>query len=209
MQKLAEICVRRPVFASVLILILVVFGLFSYQRLGVDRFPDIDFPVITVTTIMPGANPEEIELEVTDKIEEAVNTVSGIEDLASVSAEGISQVFVNFYLEKDIDVAAQEVRDRINRILRDLPNEIDPPTIEKLDPDAAPIVGIAVAGPHPLKEITEYADKVLRRRLESVTGVGQVMLVGGQPRQINVTVDPVQLKSHNLTIASVAHALRT
>src|SRR5688572_23638635 len=109
MQKLAELCVRRPVFASVLTLLLVVLGGFSYFRLGVDRFPKVEFPTITVTTRMPGAAPSELETAVTDRIEEAVNTISGIDELRSITSEGVSQVFITFLLDKDVDVAAQEV----------------------------------------------------------------------------------------------------
>jgi HAE1 family hydrophobic/amphiphilic exporter-1 len=145
MQWLAELCVRRPVFASVLILSLVVVGAFAFGQLGVDRLPQVDFPTVTVTTRLPGAAPEQVESEVTDKVEEAVNTISGIDQLNSNSAEGISQVIVTFRLEKNADVAAQEVRDRINRILPLLPRTITQPTIEKQDPDAAPILTIAVS----------------------------------------------------------------
>lgn len=209
MQKLAELCVKRPVFASVLILVLLVFGIFAYRTLGVDRFPKVDFPTITITTVLPGAAPEEIETELTDKIEEAVNTVSGIDELRSASVEGISQVYVTFVLSKDVDVAAQEVRDRVNRILPDLPQDIDQPTVEKMDPDAAPVLAIALSAPLPMKDITEYADKVLRRQIESIAGVGQVMIVGGQARQINVVLDPLKLRAFNLTVADVAKALKT
>src|SRR5262245_49271122 len=117
MQWLAEICVKRPVFATVLILSLAVIGIFSLTRLGVDRFPKVDIPTVIVTTVQPGAAPEQIETEITDKIEESVNTISGIDELRSISSEGISQVFVSFVLEKDIDVAAQEVRDKVNGML--------------------------------------------------------------------------------------------
>src|ERR671913_1189847 len=133
MQKLAEICVRRPVFATVIILALVVVGAFSYFKLGVDRFPNVEFPFIIVTTVLPGAAPEEIETELTDKIEESVNTISGIDTLTSTSSEGISQVVVSFKLEKNADIAAQEVRDRINRVLPLLPRTVLQPTVEKLD----------------------------------------------------------------------------
>jgi HAE1 family hydrophobic/amphiphilic exporter-1 len=136
MQWLAEISVKRPVFASVLILSLVVVGGFAYFQLGVDLFPKVDFPIVTVTTRQTGAAPEEIETEITDKVERAVNTISGIEELRSVSAEGVSQVFIQFRLEKDSDVAAQEVRDKVNQILPDLPQDIDQPVVEKLDPEA-------------------------------------------------------------------------
>lgn len=209
MNQLAAICVKRPVFATVLILVLVVFGVFGYSKLGLDRFPKVDFPMITVTTRMPGSAPEEIETEITDKIEEAVNTVSGIEELRSVSSEGISLVYIQFHLEKDADVAAQDVRDKVNRILPELPEDVEQPTVEKLDPDSSPIVTVAVSAPEPatLRDITEYCDKVLRRQLETVSGVGQVMLVGGQARQINVQLDPLKLRAYDLTVADVARAL--
>lgn len=209
MNRLAAICVKRPVFAVVLILVLVVFGLFSYGKLGLDRFPKVDFPMITVTTRQPGSAPEDIETQITDKIEEAVNTISGIEELRSTSSEGISQVFIQFVLEKGADVAAQEVRDKINSVLPELPKDIEQPTVDKMDPDAAAILTIAVSAPAPatIRDITEYCDKVLRRRLETVSGVGQVMIVGGQARQINVELDPLKLRAHALTVADVANAL--
>jgi HAE1 family hydrophobic/amphiphilic exporter-1 len=209
MNYLAAICVKRPVFATVLILMLVVFGGSAYFKLGVDRFPKIDFPIVTVITRQTGSAPEEIEIEITDKIEQAVNTISGIDELRSVSSEGISQVYISFTMEKDIDVAAQEVRDKINGVLPDLPKDIDQPTVEKLDPDASPVLTIAVSAPEPatLRDITEYCDKVLRRQLESLGGVGQVLLVGGQARQINVQLDPQKLRAHDLTVADVSRAL--
>ncbi len=207
MQKLAEICVRRPVFATVLILILLVFGAYGYTQLGVDRFPDIDFPIVVVTTTLPGAAPQEMESEVSDKIEEVVNTISGLETLRSVSSEGVSAVIVQFVLEKNLDVAAQEVRDKINTVLRDLPQDIDPPLVLKVDPAAAPILTIGLRGTASRREITEYADKVLRRRLESLTGVGQVKVRGGVKRQINVVVDPLKLRSFKLTVNDVSRAL--
>lgn len=207
MQKLAEICIRRPVFGSVLILILLVFGVFGYQKLGLDRFPKVDAPNITITTSYPGAAPEEIESDITDKIEEAVNTISGIDELRSVSSEGNSQVTVSFVLEKDADTAAQEVRDKVNGVLNQLPEGVDQPVISKVDPDAQAILTIALSGPPPLKNITEYADKVLRRRIEPVSGVGQVTVVGGQARQINVRVNPERLRAYNLTASDVQNAI--
>ena len=145
MQRLAEICVRRPVFTWVLILSLVVVGLFAYGRLGVDRFPKIDLPFVTVSTVLVGAAPEEIETEVTDKIEEAVNTISGIDDLRSISSEGISQVIISFLLDKDTDTAAQEVRDKVNGVLPRLPKTIQQPRVDKMDPDAAPVLSLALS----------------------------------------------------------------
>ncbi|HOT50414.1 MAG TPA: efflux RND transporter permease subunit, partial [Candidatus Hydrogenedentes bacterium] len=209
MHKLAEICVRRPVFATVLILVLVVFGVFGYSKLGVDWFPKVDFPIITITAILPGAAPEEMETEVAEKIEEAVNTVSGIDELRSISAEGVSQIIVVFDLEKDIDVASQEVRDKLNRVLPDLPKDLEQPTVEKMDPDASPVLTLALSGPFPIRELTEYGDKVLRRQLESVAGVGQASLIGGQKRQIHVRLEPAKLRAYGLTISNVAVALQT
>ena len=209
MQWLAAISVRRPVLASVIILVFVVVGLLGYSKLPVDRFPKIDFPTVSIVTRQDGATPKEIETEITDKIEEAVNTVAGIDELRSISSEGISQVLVTFVLEKNIDVAAQEVRDRIARIIPDLPEDVDAPIIEKLDPDAAPILNLALVADKPVREITEFADKVLRRQLESVPGVGQITLLGGRLRQINVWLDPMRLRSYSMTAADVQRALRS
>jgi len=209
MQWLAELCVRRPVFASVLILSLTVVGMFAFGQLGVDRMPQVDFPTVTVTTRLPGAAPEQVESEVTDKVEEAVNTISGIDQLSSNSAEGVSQVVVTFRLEKSADVAAQEVRDRINRILPVLPRTITQPTIEKQDPDAQPILTMAVSANKPIRDVTEYADKVLRRRLESADGVGQVLVLGGRKRQVNIWVDADQLRAYNLTVNDVSRTLQS
>ena len=208
MQKLAEICVRRPVFATMLIMALVVMGIFSYNRLTIERFPRVEFPTITVTTALPGAAPQEMETEITDKIEQAVNTISGIEELRSISAEGVSQVFVQFVIERDIDIAAQDVRDKINTVLPLLPRNIDQPTVEKLDPDSAPIMTISVASSRSVREMTEFADKVLRRQLESVDGVGQILIIGGRKRQINVVLDPEKMRAYNLSVTQVSAALQ-
>src|SRR6266850_1885813 len=208
MQWLAALCVRRPVFASVLILALTVIGAFGFTQLGIDQFPNVDFPTILVTTRLPGAAPEQVESEVTDQIEEAVNTISGIDTLTSTSSEGVSQVVVSFQLEKSADVATQEVRDRVNRILPLLPRTITQPTVEKRDPDAFPVLTVALTANAPLRDITEYADKVLRRQLESADGVGQVLVLGGRQRQINVWLDAGRLQAQNLTVNDVARALQ-
>ena len=208
MQWLAAISVKRPVFATVLVLVFVVVGVLGYTRLPVDLFPKVDFPTVLITTSMPGASPQEIETEITNKIEEAVNTVSGIDELHSTSSEGISQVMIAFLLEKDGALGAQEVRDRVNRILNDLPKAADAPRVERLDADAAPVLNVALIAERPVREITEYADKILRRQLESSPGVGQVTLLGGRKRQINVWLDPVRLRAFNLTAADVEQALQ-
>ncbi|MGH9848039.1 MAG: efflux RND transporter permease subunit, partial [Blastocatellia bacterium] len=208
MQKLAEICVRRPVFATMLIMTMIVLGAYSYNRLTVESFPRVEFPIVLITTRLPGAAPQEIETEITDKIEEAVNTISGIEELRSTSSEGTSLVTVQFELERDLDTAAQDVRDKINRVLPLLPRTIDQPVIEKVDPDAAPIMSISIASNRNIREMTEFADKVVRRQIESVNGVGQVLIVGGRKRQINVKLDGDKLRGYNLTVAQVSASLQ-
>jgi HAE1 family hydrophobic/amphiphilic exporter-1 len=209
MQWLAEICVRRPVFATVLILSLTVVGAFSFLQLGVDRFPKVDFPTVVVTTLEPGAAPEQIETEVTDKIEEAVNTISGIDELRSTSSEGVSQVAISFILDKDADVAAQEVRDKVNGALPLLPKTIQQPRVDRFDPDSAPVLSLALTANKPVRDITEYADKVLRRQLESLNGVGQVLVLGGRQRQVNVWLDADRLRAYNVTVTDVSRALQS
>ena len=208
MQWLAELCVKRPVFATVLILSLTVIGAFAFTRLGVDRFPKVDFPTVLVTTVQPGAAPEQIETEITDKIEQAVNTISGIDELRSTSSEGVSQVAISFVLEKETDVAAQEVRDKVNSVLPLLPKTIQQPRVDKMDPDAAPVLSLALSANKPIRDITEYADKVLRRQLESINGVGQVLILGGRQRQVNVSLDADRLRAYNVTVTDVSRALQ-
>ncbi|MBK6692198.1 MAG: efflux RND transporter permease subunit [Myxococcales bacterium] len=207
MQWLARVCVQRPVFASVLMLVIVVLGVVGYTRLGVDQFPNVDLPFIIVTTRLDGASPDEVETDITDKIEGAINTIDGVDELRSTSAEGFSQVAVAFKLEKNTDVAAQDVRDKINNVLRDLPKGIDPPIVSKVDPQSAPIMLIALRSPRPVREVTEVADKRVRRQIETISGVGQVTLVGGRSRQIHIWLDPVALRARNLSAVDVQRAL--
>ena len=149
MQKLAEICIRRPVFAAMLILALVVVGATSYLRLGVDRFPSVDLPTVSIRTQLPGASAEEVETEISKRIEEAVNTVEGIDELRSISGPGTSVVIVTFNLNRDIDTAAQDVRDRVATILRDLPEDATPPLVSKFDNDQQPVLTVALSGDRP------------------------------------------------------------
>jgi hydrophobe/amphiphile efflux-1 (HAE1) family protein len=207
MEWLSRISVRRPVFATVMILTVVVFGLVGRSGLGVDKFPKIDFPFVTVTTILPGASPSDIESQVTEKIEASVNTVSGIEDLSSISTEGASLVIVQFQLEKDGEVAAQEVRDRIAQI-SNWPTGTKLPIVQKLDPDAAPVVQLALKAKAPVRDITEVADIKIARRLRALNGVGDVKIIGGQKRQINVILDPFKmLGAGGITAAEVQRAI--
>lgn len=207
MQWLAQICVRRPVFSGVLMLIVVVLGIVGYTRLGVDQFPNIDIPIVLVVTRLDGAAPEEVETDITDKIERAVNTIDGVDELRSTSSEGFSQVVVTFKLEKNADIAAQDVREKVNNVLRDLPEGIDPPTVTKVDPQASPVMFVALRSTAPIREITEVADKRVRRQIESISGVGQVVIIGGRAREIRVWLDPIKLRSRGLSAVEVQRAL--
>ncbi len=209
MQWLSKLSIKRPVFATVLMLALMVIGLVSYRSLGLDYFPNIDIPIVVVTTRVPGAAAQEVESDVSDKIEGALNTISGIDELRSTSSEGVSIVVATFNLEKPVDVAAQEVRDKVSQTLADLPKGIDPPVVTKLDPGAAPVLFVALRSKQPIAETTELADKVVRRQIETIDGVGQVSLVGGRKRQINVELDPVALRSHGVTAIDVMRVLST
>ena len=208
MQWLAEVCVKRPVFATMLILSLVVVGTFSFFRLGVDLFPKVDFPTITITVVNPGASPQEIETEVTEKVEEAVNTISGIDELRSTSIEGISQVFVQFLLEKDVEVAFNEVQQKIQAVIPKLPETAEQPSVQKLDSDATPVLRIVVSAPTNLRDVTEIAKTKIKERIESVNGIGQVSIIGGRERQINIWVDPDKMRSYNITAAEVSNGLK-
>ncbi len=207
MQTLAKLCIRRPVFATMLILALVVIGFDSYRKLGVDYFPKVDFPYVNITTVLRGASPEEVESQVTKPLEEAVNTISGIDELNSTSAEGVSIITIAFVLEKDPDVAAQEVRDKINTVLAQLPRDIDAPKVEKLATDSAPVLNVVVSSNRDLREITKIVDDRLKKNIESLNGVGQVQFVGDRKRQIHVTVDGEKLYSYNLNVEQVRMSL--
>ena len=208
MQKLAEICIRRPVFAAMIILSLVVVGSASYFKLGVDRFPSVDLPTVSVRTNLPGASPEEMETLVSQRIEEVVNTVDGIDQLRSVSGQGTSFVMATFNLNRDIDTAAQDVRDRVASVVRDLPPDVKPPVIGKFNNDSTPVISIALSGQRSLRELTEYGDKIVRPQLERAEGVGQVDVVGGLQRAINVWIDSERLAAYKLPITTVRNALQ-
>ncbi len=208
MQKLAEICVRRPVFATVIILILTVIGGFSFFTLGVDRFPKIDIPTVSVSTSNPGAAPQEIETEITDIIEGVVNTVPGIDEMRSSSAQGRSNVTINFNLEKDPDLATQEVRDKVSTIINRLPETADPPVVRKADPDSQPVLVYAISAPRSAIELTDIVQNQIQERIESADGVGEVVVFGGRQREIKVYVEPDRLRAYNLSVTEVNNALR-
>jgi HAE1 family hydrophobic/amphiphilic exporter-1 len=207
-MSLSELCIRRPVFATMLVVSLVVLGVASLRTLGLDLFPKVDIPTVTVTTRLEGASPEEIESQITKRIEEVVNTISGLDELRSTTIEGQSQVFASFVLEKDIETAANEVREKVATVMRDFPPGTDPPVIERFDPDASPIMAIVVSGARLPREVTELADKKVKRQLESVKDIGAVTLVGDRKREIQIYVDPDRLTAYNLSIQQVKEAIR-
>jgi hydrophobic/amphiphilic exporter-1 (mainly G- bacteria), HAE1 family len=207
MQKLAEVCIKRPVFATMLIMAFVVIGAASWFRLGVDRFPAVDLPTVSVRVELPGASTEETETQVAQKLEEQINTIQGINELRSISGPGSAVVIVTFNLNRQIDVAAQDVRDKVAIAIRNLPREILPPIVSKFDNDQAPVVTIALSGDRSLRELTEIADKTVRPQLERSAGVGEVRIVGGLLRAVNVWVDPDRLTAYQIPITNVRDAL--
>jgi HAE1 family hydrophobic/amphiphilic exporter-1 len=207
MQKLADICIRRPVFALMLIMALVVVGATSYFKLGVDRFPSIDLPTVSVRTELPGASPTEVESQVSRIIEETVNTVAGIGELRSISGAGTSFVIITFDLDRNIDTAAQDVRDAVAKVLRRLPVEALPPQVSKFDNDSSPVLTISLSGSQSLRELTEYADKVVKVQIERTSGVGEVRIQGQAERAINLELDADRLAAYGLPVTVVRDAL--
>ena len=207
---LSDLSIKQPVFATMMMAALAVLGLTSYQALKVDLFPDVEFPVVTVTTRYQGASPETIERDVTKKIEEAVNTVEGVRHIESSSQEGLSSIVVNFNIGVPTLNASQDIRGKVAAIRGELPRDIDEPVILRIDPAAMPIVSVAVDAPSlTARAVSDIADKLIKRRLENVEGVGAVNLVGEAKREVQVVVDRTQLEAYNLSLNQVVDALRT
>jgi hydrophobic/amphiphilic exporter-1 (mainly G- bacteria), HAE1 family len=207
MQRLAEICIKRPVFAMMIILTLVVVGMAGYLTLGVDRFPSVDVPIVRINTRLAGASPAEMESQISQPIEEVVNTIEGIDELRSVNGSGTAFVVTTFDLDRDIDVAAQDVRDRVSTVIRDLPADTLPPTISKSDTDQQPVLSISLSGDRARRELTEIADKIIKTQIERSPGVGQIEVVGGMERAINVWVDADRLAAYQIPITAVRDAV--
>jgi len=206
--KLPDLSIRRPVMAIMMIAALVVVGLFSYPRIGVDLFPSVDFPIVTVTITYPGADPASMESKVADPVEEALNSMAGIRVMRSINLESVTQVIVEFELSVDGDKATQDVRDRVSSILRNLPKDIEAPVIQKFDVGAAPIMSLTVASDMPIQDLTRLADDQVKERIQRIDGVGSVELVGGRDREIQIQVDPAKLSSLGLTIGDLAAAVQ-
>jgi multidrug efflux pump subunit AcrB len=206
-QKLAELCIRLPVFASMIVLSLVVIGIASYFQLDIDKHPEVELPTVSIRTNLPGASPEEVEVSITQVIEEAVNTVEGITEIRSNAGQGTSNVIVTFNLNRDIETATQDIRDRVNTVLRLLPDDAQPPVISKFNADQSPSLSLALVSDRPLRELNELADKVIKEQLERSAGVGEVKINGGLERAINVSVDPDRLAAYQLPINAVYDAI--
>ena len=205
---LAAVCIRRPVFATMMNLLLVVLGWFSFHKIGIDQFPNVELPVVTVTTTLRGASPEEMETSVTKPLEEIINTIEGVDELSSVTREGVSRITVQFLYERNRDAAAQDVRDKVSSILSQLPEGTETPIIGKFDLDALPVVTVSISAPRNLREITYVADKNIKQNLETVLDVGAVNIVGGRTRAVQVAADVDRLRARGLTIDDVRQALK-
>ncbi|HYP06449.1 MAG TPA: efflux RND transporter permease subunit [Bryobacteraceae bacterium] len=207
-MRLSELCVKRPVFAFMLISFLVVLGIFSFIDLGVDLFPRADAATVYVRVRLPGASPEEVTSQVILPLEENIAAISGIEEMRSMVTEGSGNIIITFVLERDINEASEDVREKVSQAMRLLPPNVLPPTVAKADPDSDPVITLAVSGPRPVREITEIADKQIRRALETVDGVGGVTISGGQYRQINLLMDLDKLNAYNLSAQDVHQAVQ-
>ena len=207
-MSLPELCVKRPVFATMLVSFLVVLGIFSFHDLGVDLFPRADPASVNVSVILPGGTPEELNSQVVLPLEEAISSVSGMDELTTQANEGNARITCKFTLERDLNGAAQDIRERVAATMRFLPPNVLPPVITKIDPDQAAVFSILVSGSGSLRETTEFADKVVRRALETVDGVGAVNLTGGRLRQIRVFADSEKLNAYGLTIRQFESAIQ-
>jgi len=207
-MKLAELSVRRHVLAFMASAVFVLFGLVAYDRIGVDRFPRVEFPVISITTVLPGANPDIVDSSITNIIETAVNSVPGIDYIQSRSSPGVSNVVLTFELSKDIDVAFTEVQAKVNQVLRQLPDDADPPVVLKVEVGASAVIWLALQGDRTTQQLNQYARQVIKKRLETVQGVGQVLIGGERRRNIRVNLDLDRMAALGVTAQDVRNAFR-
>ena len=206
-MKLADVSIRRPVFAFMMTIAIVVLGLFSYRTLGLDLMPKTDYPTVTVNTRLSGASAEEIETQITKPVEEVVNTISGIDELRANSDQGSSRVTITFVLERDIEAATQDVRDKVATVVNQFPRDTLPPVVQKIDPDSSPILTLVVSGQRSRKEVTEIADKKIRQVLETVEDVGEVSFMGERRREIQLLLNADRLNAYGLTVDQVRTAV--
>ncbi len=204
---LANTSIKRPVFATMFIMALVILGVVSYPGIGVDLYPKVDFPIVNITTTLKGASPEIMDIDVTDKIEEAVNTINGVKTITSSSSEGVSRVTVEFILERNIDLAVQDVREKVSTVRKKLPNDIDEPVIQKVDPDANPVLWMNLSGPQSVRELSTYADEILKDQLQRIDGVGALQMRGLRLRQVRVWLDGDKLRAYEVAPGDISQAL--
>ena len=207
-MSLPEVSVRRFVFAVMINLVIVLFGLISVNRISIDRSPDIDFSLISVTTVLPGANPDVVDSSVTNIIEGAVNSIPGIDDVRSRSAPGVSNVFIQFLLEKDLDIAFNEVQSKVGQINSQLPDDAETPIISKIETGEIPIIWLALRGNRTLQDLSVYAKNVLKRKLETIDGVGSIVIGGEQERNIRVNLDFNRMSAFGITVQDIVMAFR-
>lgn len=205
---LADTSVKRPVFATMVIMGLVVMGIFSYPSIGVDLFPKVDLPVVTVTTVLKGASPDVMDVDVADRIEGAVNTINGVKSITSTSTESVSRTVVEFVLERDIDLAVQDVREKVSAIRNKLPQDIDDPRIAKVDPDSTPILFMNLSGNKSIRDLSTYADEVLKEQLQRINGVGDVSFFGLRLRQVRIWLDATRMQAYGIAPSDVVLALK-
>jgi len=203
-----DFCIKRPVAATMMVASLVVFGLIGLGRLGISLYPDVDFPMVTVTTIWENARPEEVDNEITDELEDAIAGVSGIKHIISQSLEGQSRITIEFELDKDLDVAAQEVRDKVSARIHKLPEDVETPVIDKLDINAQPIIWIAVTGQYAIEDLTKIADEQIRPLLQKIQGVGEVRLGGGREKEVKIWLYRERLAAYQVGVDEVIEAIR-
>jgi HAE1 family hydrophobic/amphiphilic exporter-1 len=205
-MKIAEIAIRRPVFAFMVIMVPIVFGLLAYPRIGIEQFPSVEFPVVTVVAVYPGADPSSMETKVAKPMEDALSSMGGIKRLQTHSLESVTQIAIEFQLDVDPDKAVQSVRDRL-AVIPNLPRELETPKVQKFDIGAVPIMSLALSGTLPPRELTRLAEDVVKQRLGRLKGVGNIDIVGGRPREIHVVIDPARLAARGLTPDDVSAAL--
>ncbi|MBP7765911.1 MAG: efflux RND transporter permease subunit [Deltaproteobacteria bacterium] len=205
---LADTSVKRPVFATMVILALVVLGVVSYPSIGVDLFPKIDFPIVTITTTLKGASPDVMDVDVTDRIEGAVNTINGVKSITSTSYESYARTTIEFVLERDIDQAVQDVREKVSGIRNKLPEDIDEPRIAKVDPDASPILFLNLSGDRSVRDLSLYADETLKEQLQRINGVGDVIFYGLRLRQVRIWLDTARMQAYQIAPGDVVLALK-
>ncbi|MFW6334417.1 MAG: efflux RND transporter permease subunit, partial [Desulfosalsimonas sp.] len=203
-------CIKRPILTTVFFLVVFIFGIFGYNQMAVREYPDVEFPIVNVSAVLPGADPEVIESEVVEPLEEQINTIEGIEEIKSTSQEQLGTVTVRFELDRDIDLAAQDVRDRVTQARRNMANDVEEPVIRKVDPNAQAVMFLSLQGDNrwDTVRLTEYADTTVKNQLERLPGVGQIFIGGERKYAVRIKLNPSKLAAHNLTVQEVVEKLR-